>query len=91
MAEEYTLTEFKGFGPFVLPPVGGVIKVVQTDTPDEFLFEWPLPAVQGQTQRIVQLPVSFRYAMVLMLVLQQSQKEFDIPIPKGQVTTKRFQ
>ena len=91
MADEITIIRFEGDGPFVLPPVGGAIKVCPTEGSDDLLLEWPLAPVPGRTQKIVQLPVSPAYAMALMLVLQQLQQEMNLPIPRGQVTRKRFQ
>ncbi len=91
MADEFTAMIFKGAGPFVLPPAGGPIKFSKTETPNEYLLEWPLPQVPGQTQKIVQLPVGVEIAMALMVVLQRAQKELDLPIPKGQVSDRRFQ
>ena len=90
MADQYTATRFTGTGPFVLPPAGP-IKFVQTASPDEFLLEWPLPQAPGQTQRLVQLPVSPAIAMALMLLLQKAQEHFDLPIPKVQISGRRFQ
>ncbi len=91
MADEFVVSMFKGPGPFVLPPAGGPIKFKVTETPNEYLLEWPLPQVPGQTQMIVQLPVRAEIAMALMLVLKRAQKELDLPIPKGQVSDRRFQ
>ncbi len=91
MADEFKVSMFKGPGPFVLPPADGPIKFSMTETPNEYLLEWPLPQVLGQTQKIVQLPVGVEIAMALMVVLQRAQKELDLPIPQGQVSDRRFQ
>ena len=95
MADEFTAMTFKGSGPFLLPPAGGPIKfaVIETPTeaPNEYLLEWPLPEVPGQTQNIVQLPVSAEIAMGLMLVLEKAQKELGLPIPIGRFSDRRFQ
>ncbi len=91
MADEFTVTMFKGPGPFVLPPAAGPIKFSKTETPDGYLLEWPLPQDPGQTRKIVQLPVRAEIAMALMIVLKKAQKELDLPIPKGQTSDRRFQ
>ena len=91
MTGEFTAIKFEGPGPFVLPPAGGAIKYCMSETANEYLLEWPLPQVPGQTQKIVQLPVGVEIAMALMVVLQRAQKELDLPIPKGQVSDRRFQ
>ena len=91
MADEVTVMRFKGAGPFLLPPAGGQIKFVILETPNEYLLEWPLPQVPGQTQKIVQLPVRAEIAMALMIVLKRAQKELDLPIPKGKTSDRRFQ
>ena len=91
MSDDFTVSAFTGPGPFVLPPAGGPIKFVITETPNGYLLEWPLPQVPGQTQKIVQLPVRAEIAMALMLVLERAQKELDLPIPKGQFSDRRFQ
>jgi len=91
MSDEYTIVRFQGDGPFVLPPVGGPIKVCMMEGSDNLLFEWPLPPHQERIQKIVQLQVAPEYAMALMLVLQKVQKELGLAIPKGQTTDRRFQ
>jgi len=91
MADKLTATLFRGEGPFVLPPVGGPIKVCQLEHSDDLALEWPLPSIPGQTRRIVRLPVAPEYAMALMLVLRKAQKELGLAVPKGQTTDRRFQ
>ena len=91
MSNDLTVSAFTGPGPFVLPPAGGPIKFIITETPNKYLLEWPLPEVPGQTQKIVQLPVRAEIAMALMLVLERAQKELDLPIPKGQFSDTRYQ
>jgi hypothetical protein len=84
MAYEYTVLTFEGDGPFELPPPAGPIKVAIVEESTDLVFEWPLPPVQGQTQRILQLPVAPKYAMALMLVLKQAQKELGLEVPKAE-------
>ncbi len=91
MPNEYTVVRFDGDGPFVLPPVCGPIKVCTIEGSDDLLFEWPLPPIPEQIQKIVQLQVAPEYAMALMLVLQKAQKELGLAVPEGQTTDRRFQ
>ena len=83
MVDEFTIMRFEGDGPFVLPRVNSVIKIVGIEGSGDLMLEWSLPDRPGQTQKIVQLPVAPKYAMALMLVLQQAQKQLDLPIPIG--------
>ena len=89
MADDSTVTAFKGPGPFTLPDL---TEITVSMTEDKMaLIQGMLPEAGGEIQRFVHIPLSLKEAMRLKALLEHFQSVYDLPEPKGTVSERTFQ